>query len=74
MNNRTAGLTKQAYASKMKIRDGEEASTDGKCFREETGGERFLQETSGTHLGVLCEEHSVAPAITVREEERIVLR
>ncbi len=53
----------------MKIHGDEENSTDGKCFREEIGGERSLQELSGTHLGVLREERSVAPAITVREEE-----
>ena len=54
----------------MKIHGDEENSTDRKCFREEIGGERFLQELSGTHLGALREERSVAPAITVREEER----
>ena len=53
----------------MKIHGDEENSTDRKCFREEIGGERSLQELSGTHLGVLREERSVAPAITVREEE-----
>jgi len=31
-------------------------------------GGRLLREIFGTGLGVLCEKHSVAPAITVREE------
>lgn len=49
-------------------RDEEENSTDRERDRERISGGRFLRELSGTGLGVLCEEHSAAPAITVREE------
>ncbi len=52
-------------------RDEEENSTDRERDRERIDGGRSLREMSGTGLGVLCDEHSVAPAITVREEERI---
>ncbi len=41
----------------------------GKRYRERAVGGRLLRELSGTGLGALCEEHSVAPAITVREAE-----
>lgn len=46
-------------------RDKEENSTDAERYRERTGGGRFLRETFGTGLGVLREERSAAPAITV---------
>lgn len=46
-------------------RDEEENSTDAERYRERTGGGRFLRETFGTGLGVLREERSAAPAITV---------
>lgn len=49
--------------------DEEENSTDRERDRERIGGGRSLREMFGTGLGVLCEEHSVAPAITVGEEE-----
>ena len=52
-------------------RDDEENSTDRERDRERTDGGRSLRERFGTGLGVLCDEHSVAPAITVGEEERI---
>lgn len=52
-------------------RDEEENSTDRERDRERINGGRFLREMSGTGLGVLCEERSVAPAITVGEEERL---
>ncbi|MDE6883630.1 MAG: hypothetical protein K2P48_10995 [Lachnospiraceae bacterium] len=52
-------------------RDEEENSTDKERGRERINGGRFLREMFGTGLGVLCEEHSAAPAITVREDERI---
>lgn len=51
-----------------KKRDAEENSTDRKRDRERAVGGRLLREIFGTGLGVLCEEHSVTPAITVREE------
>lgn len=47
----------------------EENSTDRKCYRERAVGGRLLRELFGTGLGVLCEERSVAPAITVGEDE-----
>jgi len=50
-------------------RGDEENSTDGKRCRERAVGGRLLRELFGTGLGVLCEERSVAPAITVREDE-----
>ena len=43
----------------------EENSTDGKRCRERAVGGRLLRELFGTGLGVLREERSVAPAITV---------
>lgn len=46
-------------------RDEEENSTGAERCRERAGGERFLRETFGTGLGVLREERSAAPAITV---------
>ena len=46
-------------------RDEEENSTDAERSRERISGVRFLREVFGTDLGVLCEERSVAPAITV---------
>jgi len=46
----------------------EENSTDGERDRERIIGGRFLRELFGTGLGVLCDEHSVTPAITVGEE------
>ena len=49
-------------------RDGEENSTDRERGRERIVGGRFLREVFGTGLGVLCEKHSVAPAITVGED------
>ena len=49
----------------------EENSTDRERDRERIDGGRSLREMSGTGLGVLCDEHSVAPAITVGEEERM---
>ncbi len=52
-------------------RDEEENSTDRERDRERINGGRFLREMFGTGLGVLCEERSVAPAITVGEEERL---
>lgn len=51
-------------------RDEEENSTDRERDRERIGGGRSLREMFGTGLGVLCDECSVAPAITVGEEER----
>ncbi len=51
-----------------KKRDAEENSTDRERDREGITGGRSLREVFGTGLGVLCEEHSVAPAITVGEE------
>ena len=49
----------------IRERDEEENSTDGKRCREEAIGGRLLRELFGTGLGVLREERSVAPAITV---------
>lgn len=46
-------------------RDGEENSTNRKRCRERAVGGRLLRELFGTGLGVLREERSVAPAITV---------
>ncbi len=60
----TARMNKNRY-------DEEENSTDRDRDRERIGGGRFLREMFGTGLGVLCEKHSVAPAITVGEEERM---
>ena len=60
----TARMNKNRY-------DEEENSTDRERDRERIGGGRFLREMFGTGLGVLCEKHSVAPAITVGEEERM---
>ena len=54
-------------------RDDDENSTDGKRFRERAVGGRLLRELFGTGLGVLCEEHSAAPAITVGEENAYAL-
>lgn len=54
-------------------RDDDENSTDNDCFRERAVGGRLLQKIFGTGLGVLCEEHSAAPAITVREEDAYAL-
>ncbi|RKI86161.1 hypothetical protein D7V83_01935 [bacterium 0.1xD8-71] len=48
--------------------DEEENSTDRERDRERIMGGRSLREIFGTGLGVLCDEHSAAPAITVREE------
>ena len=59
----TARMNKNRY-------DEEENSTDRDRDRERIGGGRFLREMFGTGLGVLCDECSVAPAITVGEEER----
>ena len=62
-------MTKQSRASRMnRKRDDEENSTDRERDRERIMGGRSLQEISGTGLGVLCDKHSVTPAITVREE------
>ena len=62
-------MTKQSRASRMnRKRDEEENSTDRERDRERITGGRSLQEISGTGLRVLCEKHSVTPAITVREE------
>lgn len=38
------------------------------CNREKADGGKPLREISGTGLGVLCDKCSVAPAITVGEE------
>ena len=43
----------------------EENSTDGKRCRERADGGKLLRELFGTGLGVLREERSAAPAITV---------
>ena len=48
--------------------DDEENSTDRERDREGITGGRSLREIFGTGLGVLCEKHSVTPAITVGEE------
>ena len=53
--------------------DEEENSTDRERDRERIMGGRSLREIFGTGLGVLCEKHSVAPAITVREENAYAL-
>ena len=45
--------------------DDEENSTDMKRIRERIIGGRSLREVFGTGLGVLRDERSVAPAITV---------
>ena len=55
----------------IRERDEEENSTDRERDRERMYGGRSLREMFGTGLGVLCEEHSVAPAITVGEVERV---
>ena len=49
----------------IRERDEEENSTDGKRCRERADGGKVLRELFGTGLGVLREERSVAPAITV---------
>ena len=54
-------------------RGDDENSTDEDCFRERAVGGRLLQELFGTGLGVLCEEHSVTPAITVGEVSALAL-
>ena len=54
-------------------RDDDENSMDRECCRERAVGGRLLQELSGTGLGVLCEEHSAAPAIMVREVDAYAL-
>lgn len=46
-------------------RDEEENSTDMKRGRERMIGGRSLREVFGTGLGVLRDERSVTPAITV---------
>ena len=46
-------------------RDDEENSTDMKRARERIIGGRFSREVFGTGLGVLRDERSVTPAITV---------
>ena len=46
-------------------RDDEENSTDMKRDRERIVGGRSLREVFGTGLGVLRDERSVTPAITV---------
>ena len=52
-------------ADVIRKRDVEENSTDGKRYRERAVGEKLSRELFGTGLGVLGEERSVAPAITV---------
>ena len=48
------------------IKRGEdENSTDRKRDRERIVGGKSLREIFGTGLGVLCDERSVTPAITV---------
>lgn len=55
-------------------RDEEENSTDKERDRERISGGRFLRKLSGTGLGVLCDKHSVTPAITVGEESYVLIR
>lgn len=52
-------------ADVIEKRDEEENSTDRKRCREKAIGGRLLRELFGTGLGVLREERSVTPAITV---------
>ncbi len=61
----------QELSNRIIRRDGEENSTDRERVRERINGGRFLRVMFGTGLGVLCEEHSVAPAITVGEDGHI---
>lgn len=52
-------------ADVIEKRGEEENSTDRKRCREKAIGGRLLRELFGTGLGVLREERSVTPAITV---------
>lgn len=69
--NITVLSVRQENGYQTNRRGEEENSTDGKRCRERADGGKLLRELFGTGLGVLREERSVTPAITVREAECI---